>query len=428
MRDLMKLSALALVALGLTACATSGANTANAPEPKANAKAATCQPTAGGLDWPHYRGPNSNGTSAETGINKDWGSKPPKLLWKVDMTDGGYSGPAEADGIVYVVDHNGDDDVIRALSLADGSEVWSYKFIDAKPINNGFTRSTPTVFGGKVYTTSRLGVTNCLDAKTGKVIWTRNVVKDLGSQIPAWELAHSPVIDGQKLIICPGGENAGVVALDKDTGKTIWQGGGTTVSGYSTPVIATINGVKQYVVMVAKGVIGVAAADGKVLWSASWETSYDVNASDPVVIGNSVYISSGYGHGCALLNVSSAGATKVWENKEIQAQFSCPLLLGGLIYGTGDPGNLVCLDPRTGQAKWKQAGFEKGGCVAVDGTIIVMNGSNGDISMVEQSPNGYKELGKLTGPLGGQSWTAPIVAQGKLIIRNTKAIACLDLR
>ena len=428
MREVIKLSALAFVAMGLAACATSGAGNQITAVRKASSPTTGTTNVAGGLDWPQYRGPNSNGISAETGINKNWGAKPPKLLWKVDMTDGGYSGPAVANGVVYVIDHDGDNDGIRALSLADGGEVWKYEYADAKPIDNGLTRSTPTVSNGKVYTMSRLGVANCLDAKTGKPIWTFDVVKEYNSKRPGWDLACSPVLDGQKLILCPGGENAGMVALDKDTGKTIWQGGGTTVSGYSTPVIATINGVKQYVVMIAKGAMGVDAQSGRRLWDLPWSTSYDVNAANPVVIGNSIYISSGYETGCGLFDIGASGATKVWANKEIQAQFSCPLYIGGLIYGTGDPGNLVCLDPKSGKALWKHEGFEKGGCVAVDGTIIAMNGSNGDIFMAAISPDGYKELGHIAGPLGGQSWTAPIVAQGKLIIRNTKAVACLDLR
>jgi len=390
--------------------------------------AGQAQAAPAGLDWPQYRGPNSNGISAETGIDKNWAAKPPKLLWKVDMTDGGYSGPAVAGGILYIIDHNGDQDVVRALSMANGSEVWSYRYTEAKPMDNGFTRSTPTVRGDRVYTMSRLGLACCFEAKTGKVVWTRNLCADFGSQRPGWDYACSPVLDGKKLILCPGGQNAGVVALDPDTGKTIWQGGASTVAGYSTPVIATIGGVKQYVVFTVDSVVGVAAQDGKLLWSYPWKTGADVNASNPIVMGDTVFISSGYNHGCALLKIDASGATKVWQNKEMQAQFSCPVLLGGLIYGTGDPGSLMCLDPKTGDAKWKQPGFEKGGCVAVDGTIIALNGSNGDVIMAAIDPAAYKELGRISGPLGGQSWTAPIVAEGRLIIRNTKAIACLDLR
>jgi len=428
MRELIKVSALACVALGLAACTASGGSGPAGTVATAKGGAATFQNVAGGLDWPHYRGPNSNGVSAEKGINKDWSSKPPKLLWKVDMTDDGYSGPAVADGVVYVIDHSGDDDIVRALSLADGSEIWRYAYSDAKAESNGMTRSTPTVLAGKVYTMSRLGVANCLDAKTGKVVWSRDLVAEYHSQRPGWDLACSPVIDGQNVILCPGGDNAGVVALDKDTGKTVWQGGGTTVSGYSTPVAATIAGIRQFVLFVAKGIIGVDPTNGRVLWRAPWETAYDVNAMNPVVIGDRVFLSSGYGHGCELLKIDGSSASIVWQNKEMQAQFSCPILLGGYLYGTSDPGNLMCMDPLTGETKWKQPGFEKGGCVAVDGTIIAMNGSNGDIFMAAVSPEGYKELGHISGPLPGQSWTAPIVAQGKLIIRNTKAVGCLDLR
>jgi outer membrane protein assembly factor BamB len=408
MRRLTKLSALFLIAAGLAAGQASAAPS--------------------GSDWPQFRGPTANGISPEKGINKDWAAKPPKLLWKVDMTDGGYSGPAVANGILYIIDHSGDEDVVRALSMADGSEVWSYRYTEAKPMDHGFTRSTPTVKGGRVYTMSRLGLACCFEAKTGKVVWTRNLSSDFGSRRPGWDYACSPVLDGKRLILCPGGDNAGIVALDKDTGATIWQGGGSVVSGYSTPVIAKIDGVRQYVFFTQRTVTGAADDDGKPLWSAPWRTGADVNAANPVVMGDTVYITSGYQHGCELLRIDASGATTVWQNKAMQAHFNTPLLLGGLLYGTGDPGFLMCLDPKTGEVKWKQPGFEKGGCVAVDGTIIALGGSNGDLYMAAIDPSAYKELGHIAGPLGGQSWTPPIVAEGKLIIRNTKAIACLELK
>jgi outer membrane protein assembly factor BamB len=431
MRDVIKLAAFAIVPLGLATCGTSGATGQTKPAAQVQQAAAgtiVAATVQGGADWPQYRGPNTDGISPEKGINKNWAAKPPKMLWKVDLTDGGYSGPAVSGGMVYIIDHEGDQDIVRALSLADGQEAWRYAYGDTDQGNYGYARSTPTVSGGKVYTVSRLGVANCLNAKTGDLVWTRNVVGDYGSQRPQWDLAHSPVIDGQKLILCPGGQNAGMVALDKDTGKTLWQGGGTTVSGYSTPVIATIGGVRQYVVTIQKGMMGVDPQTGKVLWNAPWETGCDVNAANPIVMGNNVYISSGYGHGCGVYAVSGSNATKVWENKAIQAHFSSAILSGGYIFGTGDPGFLVCLNPKNGQVMWQQKGFEKGGVVGVDGTVIALDGSNGDVIMAALSPAGYKELGRLAGPLGGQSWTAPIVAQGKLIIRNKKSIACLDLR
>jgi outer membrane protein assembly factor BamB len=429
---MLKFTLLPAVMCSVMACGQSpqkaDAQTAVIPSNTVNTAAMVTATVAGGLDWPCYRGPQKNGISAETGINKNWSAKPPKKLWQVSLSDGGYSGPSVSNGMVFIIDHQGSQDIVRALSLATGQQVWQYAYEDTDSANYGFARSTPTVDGDKVYTMSRLGVLNCLDFKTGKPIWTRDVVKDFGGERPGWDLAGSPLIDGKAVVVAAGGQKASVVALDKTTGQTIWQGGGSSVPGYSSAVIATINGTRQYVITVAKGIIGVDTASGNLLWGAQWQNQCDVLASNVIVIGNSVFVACGYGKGCAMFEISGSNANMLWQSKDMQPHFSSPILSGGYIYGNSDPGNLVCIDPKSGQTMWKQPGFEKGGVVGVDGTIIAMNGSQGDVIMASLSPNGYKELGRMNSPLGGQSWTAPIVAQGKLIIRNTKTLACYDLK
>ncbi len=419
-------TAAAISLVCLTACQRSSPGTgATAGSGAAAAQSQT--PTTGGGDWPRFLGPKGDGISTETGINKNWAAKPPKPLWKVDLSDNGYAGPAVAGGKVFIIDHRGSQDIVRALDLKTGSEVWAFPYEDTSGANYGYARSTPTISGGKVYTISRLGVVHCLDAAGGKKIWSRDVCADFGSQRPSWDLAGSPVIDGDRVVLAPGGRNAAIVALNKETGATVMQGGGDTQTGYATPVVATINGVKQYITFAAKAVIGVAAASGAKLWSAPWETSYDVNAATPIVIGNSVFITSGYGKGCALVDVAQSGATIRWQSRDLVARFNTPVLWKGMIYGIGEPGNMVCLDPMSGQTKWKQSGFEWGGLVLVDGVLIGLDGRTGACVMVKASPDSYQELGRFT-PLGGQSWTAPIIAQGRLIVRNLKAIACFDLK
>jgi outer membrane protein assembly factor BamB len=218
------------------------------------------------------------------------------------------------------------------------------------------------------------------------------------------------------------------VALNKTTGADIWKFGGSDLAGYSTPVTATIGGKKQYVVFVAKALIGVDAASGALLWRQPWETQYDVNASSPVVIGNTVFISSNYGRGCALVKIEGEKASIVWENRKIKEHFASAILSGGLLYSTSDPGEITCMDPASGTPKWTQRGFEKGGMVAVDGALIVLDGANGDVALVKINPEKYEELGRIK-PLGGdQSWTAPIIADGKLFIRNKKALVALELK
>ncbi len=378
-------------------------------------------------DWPRWRGPNADGMSPETGINKDWAQKPPKLLWQIPMGDDGYAGPSVANGKVFVIDHQGETEIVRALDIADGSDVWRFPYPDNSKNNRGFGRTTPVVDGNKVYTLGRLGWLHCLDVKTGTRVWARNIIADFKGKRPQWALAMSPLIDGDRLITCPGGPDAAVVALDKHTGRTIWQGGGSDKPGYATPVVATLGGKKQYVVFSAVNLIGVDADNGSLLWQVPWKTSYDVNAATPIVSGNSIFITSGYKHGCALVKISGSNARIVWENKEIQSQFSTPILVDGYLYGTTDPGRLVCLELATGKVRWAQKGFEKGGIIGIDGTIIAVDGKKGDVVMVNLTPESYQELGRIK-PLGGQSWTAPIVADGKLFVRNKAALACLDLK
>ena len=383
-----------------------------------------------GGDWPRFLGPDANGISSEKGINKNWNEKKPAEVWKFKLSDGGYAGPSVADGKVFIIDRQGDNDVVRALNLADGKPVWEATYAEpGKPDEGNFARSTPTFDNGKLYTLSRGGLVNCYDAKDGKKIWSRSLPADFKGDQPQWFWSMSPVIDGNNVILVPGGPEAGVAALNKETGQTVWQGsGGQGKPGYATPVIATIGGKKQYLVFMSKSVIGVDAENGKMLWSFPWETKYDVNAAMPLAIGDDmVFITSNYGRGGAVLKIAGDKVEKVWENKEIQSHFSTPILHEGKIYAGTDPGNLVCLDPKTGKSLWRHGGFQKGGIVIVDGTIIAMNGKDGDLIMAELKPDAYKELGRLK-PLGGQSWTAPILANGKLIIRNKQELGCYDLK
>jgi outer membrane protein assembly factor BamB len=382
-------------------------------------------------EWPHFLGPDSNGISPEKGINKDWTGKPPKQLWNVPLKDDGYAGPSVAGGKVFIIDHLGSDDIVRAYELASGKQLWEFKYADAEKPNYGFSRATPAFDDGKLYTLSRSGNLNCIDAEKGVKLWSHNLRQEFQGVTGRWDYAQSPLIDGEKLIVCPGGQN-GIVALNKETGKELFSGGGPDPAGYSTPVIATINGKKQYVIFEGKALIGVdPEKGGSPLWRCAWTTQSDINVASPIVVDDSsVFVTSGYGVGCGLIKVSgnqAQTAQTVWTNKEIQAHFNSPVLINGQIYGIGDAFGLVCLNPATGKANWKQAGFEKGGLLAIDGVLLAMNGAQGDCVMLQASPDAYKELGRFK-PLGGQSWTAPIVADLKLIVRNKNKLACFDLK
>ncbi len=329
-------------------------------------------------DWPQFRGPNADGISREKGINRSWQENPPEMLWKVSLTDEGYSGPSVAFGKVFIVDHKGITDIVRAIDIRTGTDVWRFEYEDSKKSKHGFARATP-------------------------------------------------LISGNKVIACPGGANASVVALDKSTGQTIWKGGGSDTGGYSSPVKATINGIRQYVVFTGAHIMGLDPETGAILWQSPWGSSGGVNSPTPIAIGNTVYITS-HGLGCALVEVSPDGSARErWRNKKLYAHFSSPIYFEDFVYSNSDPGYLVCLDPQTGDVRWKQSGFEKGPLVAVDGVLLAFDGAGGDLVMVKPTPEKYEELGRFK-PLGEQSWTAPIVSGGKLIVRNSNSLACFALR
>lgn len=346
------------------------------------------------------------------------------------MTDNGYAGPSVANGKLYIIDHLANQDIVRAMDVNTGIEAWRYSFVDASNDNYGYCRSTPTVDEGKVFTLSRKGNVNCLDAATGAVIWTKNIVKDFQGRIPGWELAMSPLIDGDKVILIPGGDQSAVVALNKKTGEVIWKGTSKGTPGYATPVLATIRGVKQYIVLLERVVAGIDAATGNELWSFPWQSANGVSATTPRVINDTVLLGTGYGDGrTKLIEITEAGPVERWLNNDIKPKFTTQVILNGYGYSTGDANKtlLTCFDVKTGAIKWAQPGFGLGGMVAVDGTLIVMDGSNGAAVMINPTPDDYQELGRFT-PLGGETWTAPIIADGKLIVRNKKTLGCFKLK
>jgi outer membrane protein assembly factor BamB len=395
-------------------------------------------------DWPQFRGPVGTGLALDP-IRADWRAQPPKTRWTVALTDNGFAGPAVSNSTVYIIDHKGTDDIVRALDLRTGRERWRYSYPDAKKDVYGFARATPAVTKTRVYTLSREGKVLCLDARTGARCWQRDLVADFHGVRPQWGYAMSPYLDGGRLIVCPGGKGAAVAALDAATGATIWQGGGDDAPGYATPTLGILNGKRQYIIFAGAALLGVDAETGALCWRVPWTTElhptvdtpiarahFNANAAVPLVQSNTtgceVFITTGYGHGSALIDVSADGAKIRWESKAMQSQYSSPVERNGFVYCTSDPNLLVCLEKATGKLAWKMAGFGRGGGVVAAGeAMVVMDGATGDAVLVRMSRGGYKELGRIR-PLPGENRTAPIIADGCLLVRNRKALACVELR
>ncbi|MDD5261302.1 MAG: PQQ-binding-like beta-propeller repeat protein [Methylacidiphilales bacterium] len=377
-------------------------------------------------DWPQFRGPKQDGVSTETGINKNWAEKPPQVVWTCELSDDGFGGPCVAQGKVYIVDHQGTDDIVRALDAETGKEIWRFACPGPSQSRNGFTGATPTVDHGNVIVIGRKGIVHALKADTGKMIWERDIMADFKGRFPEWDMNISPVVDDGRLIVVPGGADASVVALNEQTGETIWRGAGSE-PGYATPLVVELDGQKQYVTFTAEGLAGWKPETGQRLWSVPWITPHKQNAATPIVMGNRIFISSAWGAGCALVEVKANNPKVLWSNKTMLARFNSPVFWKGFIYGVSEPGNLKCIDAATGELQWEKAGFEFGPVMVVDGALIAVNGKSGAVILIEAKSGNYRELGRIQ-PLAGSVWTAPIVANGKLLVRNKKTLACLNIQ
>jgi outer membrane protein assembly factor BamB len=375
--------------------------------------------------WPRFNGPRGDGWSPATGINKDWKAKEPAELWRVDLGDKGYAGAASDGVAVFIIDHEKDQDVVRALDLERGTELWRFAYADNGEQNYGFARATPALSGGHVFTLGRLGQLHCLDAKTGAKVWNVDIQSAFKGKAPQWHYAASPIIVGSSLIVAPGGDDAAVVALDPLTGKTIWSGGGSDKPGYATPVVRDT----QLVLMTCDKILEIDGATGKQTWSFPWKTNLDANCSSPLLTEAGVFVTSGYGTGCAMLAPDGTTAKEVWRNKLVQSHMSSPVLHQGFIYATTDPGALVCLEAKTGAERWRQKGFGKGALMAIDGCLIVTEDKTGEGVLVELNSTAYRELGRIQ-PFSskGDYWTQPVVAAGRLLLRSKTELVCLDIR
>jgi outer membrane protein assembly factor BamB len=401
---------------------------------------------ASAAEWRQYRGPNGDGSSGDAAINMNWPGKPPALLWSVKLNDNGWSNPCVAGGVVFAIDHNNtmgpaDDqgkrkvekgeDIVRALDLKTGKELWNAVCPGIKKDQMGYTGAAPVTDGEKLYVVNRALVVTCLDIKTGKQIWQRNAGADFGARPSeaSWGFNISPLLDGNQLCLIPGGAEATFVALNKETGETIWKAPGG-MAGQASPIIYGTGETRQYVVFNAEGLIGFNPKDGRRLWTQPRVTQFNQNSATPLVIGQRILITSAWKVGTALVDITDNKPTLVWDTLELQSRFSTPVCLNGCIFGVSmpeKPGDLVCLDAATGKVNWKQPGFEFGPLGAAGGAVLAVNGKTGEVVMVEANAAKYNELGRIKPEPKGTAWNNPIVAEGKLLIRTQKALFCYDV-
>ena len=382
---------------------------------------------AAGADWPNYRGPNHDGISRETDWQSRWGDAGPAVLWK-NSIGVGFSTTAVANGRGYTMGNTARDnttDIVFCFDAETGKEIWRHSYPCPLLPNSyeGGTLSTPTVDNGKVYTLSKIGNLFCLDAVTGKVIWQKQLNKDLGFVLPTWHFASSAVIAGDMLILNMG--SAGL-ALNKNTGQIVWQNG-KGKCGYATPVPFEMDGQPCLAIMSEVTLFAVKQADGRQLWQCPWKTMYEINAADPVVIGNQMLITSGYKHGCALLEVNTAGAKKLWENKAMSMQINCPILRDGYAYGF-DENVFKCVKLDDGEEQWRDRGLGKGSLMmSADGRLVIMS-EKGELVIARADPQKFDVLARAQILPKTKCWTSPVLANGRIYARNAAGnFACVDV-
>ena len=373
-------------------------------------------------DWPNYRGPNHDGISKETGWTTAWPADGPKVLWKAKVGLG-FSAIVVAKGRAYTQGNTSDVDTIFCFDATTGTSIWKHSYaapLDAKYYEGG-TSATPTVEGDQVYTVSKRGILHCLSAADGKVIWTKNLQEELGAKIPDWGFAGSVLIAGDLAIVNIG--SAGT-ALDKKTGKVVWTSG-TEESGYSTPVPIEVKDERAILLAIKRDVVAVKVKDGQELWRFPWKTQYDVNAADPMLVGNKVFVSSGYNHGGGVFDVSVSPAKEVWNNKNMRNHFASSVLWQGHLYGV-DENQLRCLVFETGEVKWTDKVSGKGSLIIADGKLIVLT-ERGELLVANPSPDGFKPIARAQ-VIGGKCWSAPTLANGKIYCRTGPGdVVCVDV-
>jgi outer membrane protein assembly factor BamB len=393
-------------------------------------------------DWPQWRGPQRTDVSEETGLLKPWPQGGPKQLWLFKNAGNGYSGPAIAAGALYTLGTRDGKEIVLALDASAGTERWATPLSDIVDNNwGGGPRGTPTVDGSLVYVITGAGAVACLESKDGKVVWQRTM-EELGGKIPGWEYTESILVDGDQVVCTPGGKKGAVAALDKKTGATRWQSKDFTDGAqYSSIVPAVFHGTPQYVQRTMANIVGISPKDGSVLWKQPYPGKTAVIPT-PIVKGNQVYVSAGYGVGSMSFTVGAKNEiTMLYDetgsaNKVMKNHHGGVVLVGDHLYGYSDGVGWTCQDFKTGALVWgEKEKLGKGALSYADGMLYCLEEKSGTVVLIEASPKGWAEHGRFKlepqstiRSQRGAIWTHPVIANGRLYLRDQDLIYCYAVK
>jgi outer membrane protein assembly factor BamB len=398
-------------------------------------------------DWAQWRGPNREGVVKAQGINLNWSEKKPPLAWTFKQAGSGYSAPTIVGTTLYSQGAADGSDFAFALDTRTGQLKWK-QILGAEFVmdrGNG-PRGSVTVDGDKLYIVRGGGQIHCLSTADGKNIWHKDFRKDFGGNIMSqwdWGFSESPLVDGNLVICTPGGVNGTMAALDKKTGDVVWRATEwTDLGGYSSPVVAEIDGVRQYIQLTRNGVAGIAAKDGKLLWKADVGGNRTAAIPTPVYNNRMVYVTSGYNAGCAAIRLTKTDDTftaeTVYTNRNMVNHHGGVVLMNGHIYGFSDSFGWVCQNLTTGENVWNQrriGELGKGSVLGVNDRLLCLDERTGLLVVLAASPDGVKEFGRMEIPerskvesMDNMVWTHPVIADGKLFLRDHDLLFCFDLK
>jgi outer membrane protein assembly factor BamB len=379
--------------------------------------------------WPHWLGPDYNGISPETDWRADWSQQPPQVLWRSKVGTG-YSSVSTADGRLYTMGHQEGNETVYCLDAETGQVIWqqSYPAQLIDNLNAGGPSATPTIDGDFLFTNSRDGRLICFEIKTGKKIWEKILPEVYDMEIPEWGFTCSPLIRGDRLYV----EAGRLVALEKQTGKEIWKSK-PYMPGYGTPAAFENEGT-AYLAILNNECLSIAREkDGQEVAAFAWPSPFDTNSTTPIIDGKTIFISSGYGKGCALLDFENQQLKARYTNRNLKNHFNNSVLYQGHFYGMDGNSNLgrivrlTCMDQQTGKVKWREAGFGCGSLLIADGKLIILS-DKGMLVTAEATPEAFKEISRFK-VLDHQCWTVPVLSAGRLYCRDSAGnLACVDLR
>ena len=389
--------------------------------------------------WPQWRGPHRDGVVKMADLATEWPKDGPSRVWQKDIGIG-YSSFAVKDGQFYSLFQQQDKEVVACWRVKDGEEVWRHEYDCHADIRDyPGPRSTPTLDGDRLYTVGSNGKLLCLEAATGSPHWQKDLLSEFQASSPKWGVAFSALIDGDLLFTSPGGRDGNsLAAFNKITGELVWKRLNDP-PGYSSPVAVTIGGTRQIIYFMGESLVAVRAGDGELCWRYPWATTYDVNAATPVVfqarrgdqVLHYVFISSGYGRGCALLKIAVKAdggfeAKKVYSGKQMCSHFASPVRRGEYLYGIDDS-RLACLNLRNGKVMWTWRGCNKGSLLRVNDLLLVL-GEEGRLWLMDASPEKLAPRAEARPFRGGRCWTMPVLAEGKLFLRDEQHMKCFDVK